>query len=111
LAGRLRWDRVSDWSRDDTASPNSRQRVLRAAADHLPLFLGERGVDVQQEGIGVGAQSGDSSVAPGSQAEDNRSESYIDEKLTISTFEIKKLVCFPDASQGQFLGNVLLLRL
>ena len=31
---------------DDTASPSSRQRVLRAAADHLPLFLGERCVDV-----------------------------------------------------------------
>jgi hypothetical protein len=50
----------------------------------------------------VGAQSGDSSVAPGSQAEDNRSESYIDEKLTISIFEIEKAGLL---SQGQILGE------
>jgi hypothetical protein len=53
----------------------------------------------------VGAQSGDSSVAPGSQAEDNRSESYIDEKLTISIFEIEKAGllprCFPGPNSGK----------
>ena len=60
---------------------------------------------MQQEGIGVGAQSGDSAVAPGSQAEDNRSESYIDEKLTISIFEIEKAGLLPRCFPGPISGK------
>jgi hypothetical protein len=43
-----------------TAGPGAGEAFLRADGNHPPLFLGEGGVDVQHEGVSVGAQHAES---------------------------------------------------